>query len=385
MFSAVGEAHLPGKRIWLAGLLAALIPFGTASARQFSALHHFSVADGANPEAALTVDASGALYGTTVYGGAAGAGTAFRLAVDGTLSTLHNFSPSEGGPSGQLLREGHGRFLGLTAFGNSPSGTVFELAKNGSLKRLHSFGDDAVGYWPRGNLIADSQGNLYGTTVLGGANGQGTIFKLTPDGIAVPLYAFSRSDGFNPQGYLLNDAAGNLYGTTSETNFQWLGSVFRLAPDGTFTKLHQFTNGADGGIPGGALTMDAGGNLYGTTSYGGANLSGVLFKLAPDGTETVLHDFSKSDGIPAGGLTADAAGNLYGTALGGGGFGCRGQGCGTIFVRMATGKFKVIHHFRQRNGAGPNEPLTMDSLGIFYGTATYGGIHGSGVVFKLER
>jgi uncharacterized repeat protein (TIGR03803 family) len=131
--------------------------------------------------------------------------------------------------------------------------------------------------------------------------------------------------------------------------------------------------------------MDGGGNLYGTTSYGGANLKGVLFKLTPDGTETVLHDFGANDGIPSGGLTADAAGNFFGTALAGGGKSCGGEGCGTLFVWTTAGKFKVLYRFRKRNGMGPDYPLTMDPFGAFYGTTTYGGIHNSGVVFRFQK
>jgi uncharacterized repeat protein (TIGR03803 family) len=372
-------------RILLAGLLATLVPFGAASAKQVSVLYKFSGGDGAQPQAALTLDPSGSLYGTTAFGGAGSYGTAFRLDLGGSLTKLHDFTQTEGSPSGPLLRESNGHFLGLTAFGPTPSGTLFELAGEGGITLIHTFTNDAVGYWPRGNLIADSNGNLYGTTVLGGANSQGSVFKLTPGGTATALYAFSHADGFNPQGYLLADTAGNLYGTTSETAFQSVGSIFKVTPDGTFTKLHQFTNGSDGGIPTGAMTMDASGNLYGTTSYGGANLSGVLFKLAPNGTEAVLHDFGTYEGVPSGGVTADAAGNLYGTALGGGGRNCRGHGCGTLFVWTVTGKFKVIYRFKKRNGAGINYPLTMDALGDFSGVATYGGTHNNGTLFRLSH
>jgi uncharacterized repeat protein (TIGR03803 family) len=377
---------MPWMRVLFAGLLAGLVPLAAAAGPYYTVLHKFSLGDGAFPRGPLILDVSGDLFGATMYGGAGGVGTVFRLAHDGTLSTLHDFSTAEGNPSGPLLRKSDGHFLGLTAFaGSQKSGTVFDLAEDGGFTRIHTFADDAVGYLPRGNLVADSQGDLYGETALGGANGMGTIFKLAPSGAATALYAFNRADGYNPQGDLVADAAGNLYGTTYETGFQELGSVFKVALDGTFTKLHQFTNGSDGGLPTGAFTIDADGNLYGMTSYGGAVLAGVLYKLAPDGTESVLRDFNKND-FPSSGLTIDAVGNLYGTMDGGGsGFSCRGTSCGAIFVRTTTGKFLITHNFQKHNGAAPQYPLTIDASGTVYGTTESGGIDNNGVVFKLNR
>jgi uncharacterized repeat protein (TIGR03803 family) len=211
----------------------------------------------------------------------------------------------------------------------------------------------------------------------------GTVFKLAPGGTATVLHAFSLSGGYNTLGYLLRDAAGNLYGTTAETDSVFDGSVFKIAPDGTFTKFHQFGGDGDGVIPAGTLAMGAGGAIYGTTAFGGANGSGVLFKLTPRGKETILRDFDAGEGSPAGGLTADAAGNLFGTTNGGGGADCRH--CGELFELTRAGKYKILHGFENDDGWAPNAPLTLDPLGNLIGATAFGGDDEYGVVYRLER
>jgi uncharacterized repeat protein (TIGR03803 family) len=177
------------------------------------------------------------------------------------------------------------------------------------------------------------------------------VFKLSPGGTETVLYSFKGgSDGSGPAAGLIADSSGNLYGTTylggafaSGCNgiFADLGCgvVFKLSPGGTETVLHTFTGGSDGGVPSGGLIADSSGNLYGTTSRGGASGrspsgSGVVFKLSPSGTETVLYSLKGgSDGSgPAAGLIADSSGNLYGTTSGGG-----ASGNGTVFKLTGNG------------------------------------------------
>ncbi|MEJ0048996.1 MAG: choice-of-anchor tandem repeat GloVer-containing protein [Rhodospirillales bacterium] len=188
----------------------------------------------------------------------------------------------------------------------------------------------ATAAFPRGGLIRDSAGNFYGTTYGVGANSLGTVYKIAPDGTATTLHSFAGgTDGKYPVAGLTLDTAGNLYGTTTQGGASCAGNgcgtVFKLAPDGTETVLYAFTNANDGGYPNdsGHLVIDGKGNLYGTAGTGGANNDGVIFEIAPDGTETVLYSFTgASDGsFPLGGLIK-AQGNLYGTtALGGTGGG----------------------------------------------------------------
>jgi len=167
----------------------------------------------------------------------------------------------------------------------------------------------------------DKKDNLYSTTAGGGADGQGVVFKLAPDGTETVLYSFTGgSDGEHPQAGLIMDSSGNLYSTTYGGGADGDGVVFRLAPDGTETVLHSFTGGSDGANPFAGLIMDSSGNLYSTTSGGGPDARGVVFKLAPDGTETVLHSFTRRSGgaFPEAGLIMDSSGNLYSTTESGG-------------------------------------------------------------------
>ena len=198
-------------------------------------------------------------------------------------------------------------------------------------KVLYRF-QGANGAYPFAGLIFDAAGNLYGTTVQGGASDDGTVFKLAPsqDGSwkESVLHSFNGSDGRVLYAGLIFDAAGNLYGTTYYGGASDDGTVFKLAPnqDGSWKEsvLHSF-NKSDGAGPRAGLIFDAGGNLYGTTIYGGASDHGTVFKLAPnqdgDWTESLLHSFNKSDEYPYAGLIFDAAGNLYGTTYYGGVFG----------------------------------------------------------------
>jgi uncharacterized repeat protein (TIGR03803 family) len=188
------------------------------------------------------------------------------------------------------------------------------------------------------------------------------------------------------------DSSGNLYGTTYGKG---AGTVFKLAPDGTETVLYAFGSGGqgDGANPEAGLIMDSSGNLFGTTIYGGSsgNCSsgcGTVFKLAPDGTETVLHSFtSKSDGAaPEAGLIMDAKSNIYGTTLFGGNNGCvHREGCGTIFEISSGDTESVLYSFKDSDGANPAAGLIMDSSANLYGTTYRGGAHRLGTVFELKE
>jgi len=152
---------------------------------------------------------------------------------------------------------------------------------------------------PKAGLIADGAGNLYSTTYFGGADGFAVVFKLAPDGTETVLHSFTGgSDGTSPCAGLIMDSSGNLYSTTSDGGADGDGVVFKLAPDSTEKVLYSFTGGSDGSLPGAGLIMDKKGNLYGTAEEGGAHGAGVVFKLAPNGTVTVLHSFTRqgSDG-----------------------------------------------------------------------------------------
>jgi uncharacterized repeat protein (TIGR03803 family) len=234
-------------------------------------------------------------------------------------------------------------------------------------------------------LIFDGAGNLYGSTTV-----SSTIFKLTPnsDGTWTEnvLYRFSGPDGGDPLASLIFDATGNLYGTTADGGASDAGTVFKLTPnsDGTWTEsvLHSFS-GPDGGTPYAGLIFDAAGNLYGTTSSGGAGGGGVVFELTPNShgswKEHVLHAFKgeKDGATPYASLTFDPAGNLYGTTYSGG-----AHKNGVVFKLDSNHKFTVIHAFN-KDGANPYAGLTLDAAGNLYGTTVNGASNNGGVVFKL--
>lgn len=389
---------------WAAPSALALAMFAAphAHAWSFKVLHTFTgtANDGATPGYGnLIADRAGNLYGTTTYGGVYDDGTVFKLAPDGTLTVVHSFSytcdSSDGGawPYGGVIRDRAGNLYGTTWSGCYNSfGTVFKLAPDGTETTLHAF-SGADGRWPYASLAKDGVGNLYGTASEGGTgncwdweDGCGTAFKLAPDGSFTKLHDFSEDDGEAiPLGSLVTDKRGNLYGTTNGTPFA--GSVFKLAPNGTETILYAF-GGDNGEWPWAGPTRDKGGNLYGATQYGGTNNDGAVFTLASDGTQTVLHSFGGNDGrAPRGGVIRDHAGSLYGTASYGGKGSCNGGvGCGTIFKVKTDGIFKLLHKFDcTEDGCIPLAGLVRDASGNLYGTTSAGGERNDGTVFELLR
>jgi uncharacterized repeat protein (TIGR03803 family) len=310
-------------------------------------LHRFedNGKDGYYPAAGLIFDAAGNLYGTTAEGGVYQAGTVFELMPEKggkwKEKILHNFGNSADGsePLGSVVLDAAGYLYGTTFYGGAyGDGTVFKLAQDKSghwtENVLHNFdwnGED--GFSSRASVILDNSGNLYGTTVLGGTGGNGTVFEMTRgkngSWAEKVLYSFTGgTDGSLANAGLVFDAAGSLYSTTVAGGSNGIGNVFKLTRNAkgnwTLTTLYSFEN-ADGAFPEGGVIFDATGNLYGTTFYGGAYNDGTVFKLAPDKndrwTEKVLHDFNANgvDGYePYGGLIMDAAGNLYGTTSMGG-------------------------------------------------------------------
>jgi len=320
-----------------------------ASAQTETVLHSFCAKtqclDGALPVAGLVFDKKGNLYGTTWEGGANGApygaGVVFKLTPESKEKVLYSFCTKDNCADGEEATSGlvfdkqgnlYGTTVGGGAYGSLYSGgVVFKLTPKRKETVLYSFCAEtncADGSTPTG-VVFDQNKNLYGTTVYGGAYGGtdsgGVIFKLTPKGKQTVLYSFCAqtncADGEYPVAAPTFDRQGNLYGTTGLGGVYGAGVVFKLTPEGAETTLYNFcaqTNCADGSGPEAGLVVDRNGNLYGTTGEGGAYAGGVVFKLTPDGTETVLYSFCAqtkcADGdLPEGALVLDRKGNLYGT------------------------------------------------------------------------
>jgi uncharacterized repeat protein (TIGR03803 family) len=376
-------------------------------AQVFNTLHRFNITDGQYPVAGLIQATDGNLYGTTLNGGANVSGTVFKITPRGTLTTLHSFSPNTDGENPSALIQGtDGALYGTTSVGGTiglvPAyGTVFKITLDGTLTLLHTFA------YPEGSapsaLIQASDGNFYGTTsgAHGGGPYNGTVFKITPDGVLTTLYSFSFTDGAVPQAALIQAADREFYGTTSQGGpnqfcMYGCGTVFKITASGALTTLYNFcsqANCSDGGSPQAALVQAHSGNFYGTTRDGGGNpyctgldgaaACGTVFKITPDGQMTTLHRFNRMVGAnPGGALIQASDGNFYGTTPNyGPSTSCPASvGCGTIFRITSTGALTTLYSFYgSTDGAGPNAPLVQARNGNFYGTTS-----GNGTVFTLE-
>jgi uncharacterized repeat protein (TIGR03803 family) len=243
-------------------------------------------------------------------------------------------------------------------------------------------------------LIQGRDGNLYGTSNDGGAGGQGSVFKVTPTGFLTTLHSFCSesncTDGYYPFSTLSLGTDGNFYGTTQNGGANGTGVVFKITTGGTYTVLHSF-GGADGSYPDAGPALGADGNFYGTTSSGGISNGGTVFKISPSGTFTTLHSFSGNDGVgPAAPLIQGTDRNFYGTTLSGGTSNACSAGCGTVFRITPDGKFVSLHSLAYTDGQAPYAPLVQAADGAFYGTTLEGGnvdwhgcYGGCGTIFKI--
>jgi len=412
-----------------------------ATAQGYNVIGAFNGSGGKLPGSNVIFDASGNLYGTTLSGGLSGpcaglsCGVAYRLSpVAGAgwkETVMHRFTGGNDGgqPQAGLALDSSGNFYGTTFRGGLYGpGTVFRLAptSNGGWKEtvLHSFTGGRDGGYPMGGVTVGANGHLYGTASSGGSSGQGgVVFELSPQTGGgwreTVLYNFTGvSDGSSPSGGLTFDAAGNIYGATlgggnitdtcSHAGALYCGVAFELSANGsggwTESVMHAF-NGADGFQPQGSLIFDASGNLYGTTTYGGALCSsstgcccGVVYELSPNPrggwSEKEIFAFQLGSGgfgkgtgaNPFSGVTFDASGNLYGTTNLGG-----THDSGVVFELSPTlvGDWSetLLHSF---NFGQPVSGLTIDSLGNLFGTAQLGGdfldcTFGCGVVFEFTH
>lgn len=328
----------------------------------FSPVYSFTTSDGQFTEAPLTVGADGTLFGTTVYGGTAGFGTVYNVRPPSnpcrdviclwTEAVLHNFTGAPDGAAptcGALVFDQAGNFYGTTTYGGAnDGGVVYTLTRSQlgwSESVIYTLSDLHTGTNPYSGVILDNAGNLYGTTSTAGGLGDGAVYELTRSGATWTgqfVYAFPVGDegaGSTPYGGVIFDSAGNLYGDTVNGGANGVGTIYQLTPAGgswTETVRYSFTGNYEG--PRYGLTMDAAGNLYGTTYQGGAYQLGNVFRLSPSSGQWVytdLYDFTGGyDGFfPLGGVAVDANDNLYGTAPNGGmrGGSCSDYGCGTVW------------------------------------------------------
>jgi uncharacterized repeat protein (TIGR03803 family) len=358
----------------------------SAQAQAFKSLYSFTGSPkGETPYGAVLISDQGrVLYGTTSAGGEFGFGTVYALSKSGA-TVLYSFTGQPDGsvPYAGLVMDASGMLYGTTSAGGSYGyGTVFELNPTTRQETvLHSFYGQPDGLTPLSGLVMDNSGNLYGTTLAGGPSNDGTIYKVNiQTHQETLLYSFTGDpDGGWPfYGNLLMDASGNLYGTTLGGGTENDGTVWEFSATGEETVLYSFT-GADGTQPEQSLAMDTEGNLYGTTEIGGIG-GGVAFKVNIETkTETVLYTFPNlADGeLPTSGLVRDAQGNLYGTTA------QSTNGDGTVFELTGT-KETVLHRFHGSDGELPfRSPLVLYD-GMLLGVTNLGGADGDGTVFALK-
>ena len=355
-----------------------------------------------------------------ICGRVAGAALSLALLLTAVLATtmahaqMYSFpgAPNGANPWASLVRDKQGNVYGTTeggginggCGGSCGLGTVFKLDANGEETALYAFTGGGDGGVPEAGLVLDARGNLYGTTVNGGASGNGVVFKVEPSGKESVLHSFTGgADGAAPQAGLLLDDEGNLYGTAPGGG-SGSGTVFKLDANGNETVLHSFTGAPDGAGPVASLVRDKQGNLYGTTLGGGTFGRGTVFKLDPTGNETVLYSFTggADGGSPYAGLVRDDHGNLYGTTFYGGNPACDSvnswNGCGTVYKIGTTGQETVLHSFTglvastTGDGANPYGGLVRDEQGNLFGTTFLGGnsncgvysLPGCGTVFMVD-
>ena len=395
----------------------AMLALQTAQGQTFSVIHSFTGGgDGYQPFAGLTLDQGGNLYGTTTQWVQ---GTVFEMKHRNggwMLSTLYQFGGGQWIPQGRVVRGPGGAIYGTTSTGGNGSctefgcGTVYGLRPPQTSCRSVSCswsptivsltGTDG---WYPGYVdpAFDAAGHMYITTTTGGVNFDGNVVQLTRSGgvwTPTSIHDFNGADGSSPYSGVTLDAQGNLYGTT------WLGggpksagTVYRLTPSGsgwTFETLYVFQDSSDGALPVGGLVLDRAGNLYGTTEQGGSGGGGTVFELSPSGggwNFTVLHSFTGTYG-PLATLAMDAAGNLYGTTFSVGAF-----SEGSVFkltCNNGSWSFTDLYDFTGGgDGANPVGGVALDQSGNLYGTASAGGLElnncytdnnpGCGVVWEI--
>ena len=398
----LGWSHIPVAVLFVATMATA------SHAQTFTSLVSFDGPDGANPRYGNLVQGRDAnFYGTTSTGGntscSDGCGTVFKLTPNGGLTTLHSFNMTDGSaPWSGLLLHSDGDFYGTTSAGGDLTcvlsddgcGTIFKVSSAGALTTIHNFtGTD--GSSPTAGVIEGIDGSLYGTTnsggdlTCGGGSGCGTIFKITPAGSLITLHSFNEGDGTQPIAGLIQATDGNFYGTTSgggnlscNAGFG-CGTIFRITPSAKFKALHYFS-GADGALPYGGLVQASDQNIYGTTGYGGSSNAGTIFKFTLSGKLTNLYTFCfcPDAAAPVSALVQGTDGNLYGTTV------FHGNSWGTVFEITPGGMLTTLYSFCSQSGcadgAGPYGGLLLATNGTFYGTTYFAGGHSDGTVFNLS-
>ena len=378
------------------GLVAIVTP--GVQAQTFNAVYSFTGgSDGGIPLAGLMIDEAGHLYGTGSYGGPGGYGVVFKVNQSGKETVLHGFTGGADGanPQASLVMDALGNLYGTTMAGGAAGvGTVFKITKKGNETVLYSFTGGTDGASPIAALTMDKARNLYGTTTAGGSTGNGTVFRLSPpkqkggNWTEKVLYSFGQgTDGATPVAGVTLDAKHNLYGTTSVGGSSGNGTVFQLKPSKSGWKeniLYNFQGTTDGSVPYAGVILDSSGNLYGGATGGGTETGGTIFELTPSSsgwTFTVLYNIP---GWPLSGPFRNLMMDASGNLYGT--THCDGSSDGTVYELTPSGgtwTYTSLHVFTGSDGYYSYSNLVFDKSGNLYATVSLGGAGGFGVAFKI--
>lgn len=346
--------------------------------------------DGAMPRGAVIQGQDGNLYGTTLDGGTSADGTIYSVTPGGTETILHSFGSSgtDGIEAlGALIQTSDGNFYGTTINGGANgAGTVYSVTPAGLETVVYAFSASAPdGNQPISRVLLGGDGNLYGTTLNGGTYGQAVIYRVTPAGVETILHEFGaiNLDGNAGNSGLIQASDGMYYGTTEAGGAANAGTVFSITAAGVETVLHSFGTGIDASDPQGELIQGGDGDFYGVSAIGGSYDGGAIFEVTSAGVESLLYSFggTTSDGMyPSGPLLVGADGNFYGTTVAGG-----ASNSGTIFVVTPAGVETVLDSFggNSTDGGNPYSGVILGSDGTLYGTTSAGGPGNNGTVFRF--
>jgi uncharacterized repeat protein (TIGR03803 family) len=353
-----------------------------AQAQTYKVLYEFPI-NGPDPQwpgGPLAQGRDGDLYGWSYEGGTNNDGSMWKTTLSGSVHVVYSFNATNGPDCQNGMTLGtDGNFYGTALTSCTGDGYVFKLTPSGTLTVLHTFTGTPDGSGS-GQLVQYTDGNFYGVTTKGGANNYGAVFKITPTGKLTILYSFDNTDNFyNPNYGLTVGADGNFYGTTgSNSGAGYPGTVFKITPAGVATVLHTFTSNPDGAAPVSGVILGKDGNFYGDTEQGGAYGYGTLFKMTPSGKLTILYSFNSGTDYatnPTAPLLQATDGNFYGVLI------SRFQ---DLFRFTPSGTLTVLEKFILPGGVLPYWPLIQDTNGILYGLLQQGGTVNGGELFSLK-
>jgi uncharacterized repeat protein (TIGR03803 family) len=390
------ERRGPWLRAWATVALScaaaaqATQPTDTPAGYTYEVVHEFvGRPQGRQPYAGVIEGADGALYGTTAYGGKKGVGVVYRLGLTGDFDQIEWLTYAKGAtPEAELVLGDDGHLYGTTPIGGANmTGTVFRLSASGEHTVLHSFGPQfggPDGAFPRG-LAKGRDGSFYGVTPIGGNQGFGTAFRITPTGEFVLLHEFGDVPAVGrPGSPLVIGPDGAFYGVADHGPND-RGAIYRMTTDGIVSVVYAFS-GWTGALS--DITIGPSGDVFGATSGGGDSNLGAVYRIS-GGEKTILHSFAGTDGLgPEGAVTLTADGRLFGTTQYGGPNYHEGHNVHGVVYRVRTdGKdFHVVHSFKggYQDGARPTGRLLLASDGRIFGTTTGGGAAKNGVIFALS-